>query len=168
MAARTILAIAVGDSNNNKLIKAAGDVTAKMRPYIAGLIERLDPTGGGHYTIGDANDYIINYQECAESALVATITAQVAANANTKLIFCMSTTVVWAAAEFTKTQQTALPIVGIVSDPQGSGVDAPQNICGISGQRSQLALEYYNNFLSTVSSLTKVYVLHKQGYLPSH
>jgi hypothetical protein len=44
----------------------------------------------------------------------------------------------------------------------------PQNnVCGISGERYQIARAYYDRLLDTVQALQTVYILHKDQYPPS-
>jgi ABC-type uncharacterized transport system substrate-binding protein len=150
---KTIVAVAIGDPANDKIITSATGLTG-VRPYIPGLIQGLT-----NFQIG--RDYEIVYRERAVANLGGAFTVNPAPT--DPVIFCMSTTVVKAAQAFT----TTIPVVGVVSDPGREGVASAQNICGVSAQRSQKSRDCLDNFLKTVPSLTEVRVLHKPGYNPS-
>jgi len=153
---KNIVAVALGP-NRDKDINSANDAS-DVRPYVAGLITGL---AARNKTIGTTADYVIKFRQRPESDLTDPATFTIAGN-QPDAIFCMSTSVAWAAANFSST----IPIVAVVSDPSGSGVDA-DNICGVSGKRTQFADKYLDRFISSVPSLTKVYLLHKQGYSPA-
>jgi hypothetical protein len=57
-----------------------------------------------------------------------------------------------------------IPVIGIVSNP---GNYHQNNVCGISGERHQIARTYYDRLLDTVQGLQRVYILHKDAYPPS-
>jgi hypothetical protein len=157
---KTILAVAVGNSNSSsssKVIKDANSATLNgVRPYIKGMIGRLHEFG---YDIGDANQYVIDYRQCTESQLNQNFTVT-SGLPTSYVILGMSKTVVDAAVNFT----TAIPIIGMVSAHTGH-----PNLTGVSAQRYQIARRYYDHFLETVPSLSgqKVYILSRQGYPPS-
>jgi hypothetical protein len=153
MAAKTIVAVAIGDPSNDKIIRSASGLTG-VRPYIPGLIKGLT-----NFQIG--RDYEIDYRERPANNLSGAFTVYPAPS--DPVVFCMSTTVVKAAQTFTST----IPVVGVVSDPGREGVTSAQNICGLSAKRSQKSRECYENFLKTVTTLAEVRVLHKPGYNPS-
>jgi hypothetical protein len=114
------------------------------------------------YSIG--SDYLIDYRECSAADLRTGAAFEVKSGSPSDcIIFGMSTTVVRAAQHYTST----IPIVGIVSDPKAEGFGNARNICGVSARRSQTAGECFQLFLTTVPSLSEVYVLHKAGYGPS-
>jgi hypothetical protein len=165
-AQKTILAVAVGDPANSAVIKDDNSGTlAGKRPYIKGLIDRLHNYG---QDIGDAHYYVIDYRECSEAALANNNTFTVKPTLPASyVLFCMSTTVAKSAATFTTNVNPNLPVVAIVSTHTGY----PNNFCGVSARRHQIARNYYEKFLATVPSLndsTKtVYVLSKQKYDPS-
>jgi hypothetical protein len=60
--------------------------------------------------------------------------------------------------------ETVKPIVAIVSNAKDVGIYA-DNVCGVSGKRSQYGRDYYEKFLKTVATpaLTKVYALVKEA-----
>lgn len=150
--AKTILAVAVGNPDNNVLIKNGADLS-KPRPYITGLIEGLKASD---QHIG--RDYVIDYREVAQTFARDTFeSAEVAA------VFCMSTTVVEAAKELVK----SAPVFAIVSEPDVHSLSGVANIGGISARRSQTAGECFVRFLATVPTLKVVRVLHKPEYRPS-
>jgi ABC-type uncharacterized transport system substrate-binding protein len=163
MAQKTILAVAVGNSNSSspsKVIKDGSPATLQgVRPYIGGVIDRLHSFG---YDIGDANYYVIDYRQCAEAQLPQNFTVK-AGLPPSYVILGMSKTVVDAAANFTST----IPIIGMASTHTGY----PNNVCGVSARRSQIGRQYYDRFLATVPNLQTsggtVHILSRHGYPPS-
>lgn len=155
MAAKKILAVAIGSSANDTVIDNGGDLS-KVRHYITGLIEGLKASPHDQQ-IG--KDYVIDYRECDEGSLGRAF----ASASDAVAIFCMSTTVVGAAKTFTD----KIPILGVVSEPKVHGFDAVSNVGGISARRSQTAGECFVRFLATVPGLKEVRALHKPGYVPS-
>jgi len=154
MAPRTIVAVAIGDSRFEQVIKNADDDLSNVRPYISGLIKGLS-------TFQVGRDYEIIYRERQQGDLDGAF--RVNAAPSNQLIFCMSTTVTKAAQAFTD----SIPIVGIVSNPGRENVTAGRNICGVSARRSQTAGDCCERFLKTVTSLREIRVLHKANYNPS-
>jgi hypothetical protein len=153
---KTILAVAIGNSGNSKIIRDNSPATlAGVRPYIGGVIERLTAFGD---RIGDANDYVIDYRECSAAQLNQNFTVT-AGLPPSYVILGMSTTVMRAAATFS----TTIPMIGIVSNQGGYGA----NVCGVSGQRPQNARRSYDKLLLTIPGLPRVHILHKPGYPPS-
>jgi ABC-type uncharacterized transport system substrate-binding protein len=132
-----------------------------VRPYIDGLIAGLAKCGhqrGTHYQI--------DYRERPQLDLTKGKANEAFASKDQTpydLIFAMSTTVVQAAKDATK----STAIVGVVSDPKAEGFSRVQNITGISARRSQSAGQCFEHFLATVPTLKQVRVLHKPKYGPS-
>jgi hypothetical protein len=165
--AKTILAVAVGDPGNSETIYTEDQLTGK-RPYIKGIIDKLKtitvPGQTYKYALGNEGDYVIDYREFAADALDEqdNFTPDPILPADF-VIFAMSTTVAWNASR----HETAKPIVAIVSNAKDMGIYA-NNICGVSGKRSQFGRDYYDNFYATVATpaMTKIYVLMKEGYAP--
>jgi hypothetical protein len=166
---KTILAVAIGDPKNTFTFQDASDTNLnEVRPYIRGLIDWLSKQPAApkpkekldKYQIG--KDYVIQYRECKKDDL-----ANLFKNLTSKpdLIFCMSTTVVQAAAGFADTNE--IPVVGIVSDPAKEKFGTM--ICGVSAKRSQHASDCYDQFKEALSSssLRKIFYLHKVNYGPS-
>jgi len=150
----TILAVAVGDDDKDLLI-SSNPPPHEARRYIRGLINGLKDE---NYMIG--NEYVIQYRQCKASELENLFgTYRPAPSA----IFCMSKRVVDAA--LTQYQNKDVPIVGIVSEP--ADYAKYTNVCGYSAQRFQTALDGYRNFIATVPSLSRIYVLSEKGYPPS-
>ena len=151
MAAKTILAVAISNTQKNQTITDASAASLSgVRPYIKGLIQRLDVCG---FEIGTNNHYVIDYRETTQAQLSAIYSG------TPDFVLCMSSTVL-AAVPSTWT----MPIIAI-----GSDVPNPlrANICGISGERHQIGRDYYDKLLATIPNLEKVYVLHKDNYPPS-
>jgi hypothetical protein len=141
---QTILAIAIGDPTKSRTITAGTSQTG-VRPYIVGLISYLSQNG---FALG--THYIIDYQECYEDCEDF--------SGNPNIIFCMSTPVTRKASNATPT----IPIVGIFSEYAAEKFDKTTNVCGLGAKRIQIAREYYDKFLATVSEdLDSVYVLHR-------
>ena len=169
-ATRTIVAVAIGNSQKNTVIRDSSPATLKgLRPYIKGLISWLanepDPPVPdsvlGRYQIGDANDYVIDYRECTEDDLKHNYDFKPKNGLpSSYVILCMSTTVAREAVNFS----TAIPIVAIVSDPFKENF--PENVCGVSARRPDHAKDCYNIFKAKIAP-TKIYLLHKDGYGPS-
>jgi len=169
-ATRTIVAVAIGNSQKNTVIRDSSPATLKgLRPYIKGLISWLanepDPPVPdsvlGRYQIGDANDYVIDYRECTEDDLKHNYDFKPKNGLpSSYVILCMSTTVAREAVNFS----TAIPIVAIVSDPFKENF--PENVCGVSARRHDHAKDCYNIFKAKIAP-TKIYLLHKDGYGPS-
>jgi hypothetical protein len=165
--AKAIVAVAIAETPRTITIKQENDMK-QVRPYIPGLYQGLKSRG---LTLGP--DYQIIYRECPIDQLSAADTFSVdnpaypVDNPTDPIIFCMSTTVVRAALEFTRTMTPPIPIVGVVSNPGREGFAKVEHICGISARRSQTAGECFSRFLDTVPSLKTVYVLHKPNYPPS-
>lgn len=160
---KTIVAVAVsvGMMPTATTIRSMQDIAATARPYLRGLITGL--TGQG-FTLG--THYVIDYREVPQANLDDVNNFRPTAGLPARYyIFAMSTTVAWNAQRHTPSDR---PIVAIVSDPKGVGVNAA-NVCGISGQRSQFGAIGYENFITTVAApaLTRVFVLHKEGYPPA-
>ena len=170
---KRIVAVSVAHKNAKLRIRKLEDLRElrglKVRPYLRGLIQGLNRRG---YKIGDY--YEIDFRQRRPNALnnAAAFGTPVAGD----VIFCMSTTVVKAAADlFPATANPPIPIVGVVSAPgvETNGATPPvrldqiANICGVSAKRSQTADTCFNNFYKTVPSLKEVKILHKTGYGPS-
>ena len=130
-----------------------------MRPYIKGLIQRLDVRG---YEIGP--HYVIDYRESPAAGLGAIFPTTLPANPPAAVL-CMSKTVL------DKVSVTAawnsVTIAGIVSVPLNQN-----NVCGVDGQRQQIGRDYYDKLLAALPSLAqspanRVHVLNVPGYPPS-
>ena len=163
-----IVAVAVAADNNQMTINSRRDLRdlrrVKVRPYLRGLVQGLDTRG-----FKLRKDYVIDFRQRKPNAL--NNAAAFGNPAAGDVIFCMSTTVVKAAADIGTFSVN--PIVGIVSEPgqetntAGTRFDQIANICGVSARRSQTAVDCFDRFLRTVPTLTEVKVLSKQGYGPS-
>jgi hypothetical protein len=159
----TMKAVAIGDPAKDGIITSKGQAEALgRRQYVVGLIDglnSLDTNPPSKYRIG--TDYQIDYRETAATGVPATFSS------TDPLIFAMSTTIVAAAQTFT----TSIPIVGIVSDPDGENFRNSKNICGVTAQRHQMAGTCLDDFLNTVTSpgpyITSVVALCKPNYNPS-
>jgi hypothetical protein len=151
MAAKTILAVAIANTQKSQTITDASAASLSgVRPYIKGLIQRLDICG---FEIGTNNHYVIDYRETPQAQLSSIYTG------TPDFVLCMSSTVLAAVPS-----TWAMPIVAIVSDVPSP---LPSNVCGISGERHQIARDYYDKLLATIPNLQNVYVLHKDNYQPS-
>jgi hypothetical protein len=164
-ATKTILAVAVGDRGKSEPIFTE-DKLAGKRPYIQGIINKLKtitlPGSTKKYALGD--DYVIDYREFAPDQLDGRDSFKPDPNLPTNVvILAMSTTVAWSASR----HENARPIIAIVSNAKDVGIYA-DNVCGVSGKRSQYGRDYYEKFVATIANpaLTKVYVLVKEGYPP--
>jgi hypothetical protein len=179
MAQKTILAVALGESltsrtNKSRVIRDNSPGTLNgVRPYISGLITWLqsqpnppvpdDPLPT--YSIGDPNDYVIDYRECLEAELGLNTFTVSAGLPATYVILCLSSSVATAAANFTAAMKPPPPVVAIVSDPFAMGF--PANVCGVSALRSQHAMHCYHQFKKADKAVGQIYALHKQKYKPS-
>jgi len=159
-AARTILAVAIANTPASKTISDSAPASlAGVRPYIKGLIQRLDIRG---FEIGV--HYVIDYRETLASGLGAIFPTTLPANPP-DAVLCMSKTVL------DKVSGTAawnsVTIAGIVSEPLNQ-----TNVCGVDGQRQQIGKDYYDKLLAALPSLAqsganRVHVLNVPGYPPS-
>jgi ABC-type uncharacterized transport system substrate-binding protein len=155
MAAKTILAVAVGPRASHRI--DSGGNLGQVRLYINGLIDGLKP---GH-PLG--SDYVIEYMESDLQNIDSDVAAAVKAN-NPDLIFAMSTTAVQAAQKATASIDIVFPSV---SDPKDDGCDKPPKVTGVSARRSQKMRDCLDDFKRRVPSLAKVYFLYKPGYGPA-
>jgi len=156
---KRIVAVAVGPQRNERINERG--VPSNVRPYVDGLIARLGKRG---YQIG--THYQIDYKERPQLDLIKGVANEAFVSADQTpydLIFAMSTTVVRAAKDATK----STPIVGVVSDPNDEKLSRVKNFTGISAKRSQSAGDCFVRFLATVPTLKQVRVLHMPGYRPS-
>ena len=164
MAVLRIIAVAVGADNNEMTIKSRRDLRElkrlKVRPYLRGLVQGLQARGKKLRT-----DYTIEFRQRKPTAMNNAAAFGTPVGANGDVIFCMSTTVVKAAADlFPPTAVPPIPIVGIVSDyhvetnTAGTRFDAIANVCGVSAQRTQTARQCFQRFLTAVPALTEVKV----------
>lgn len=161
-----IVAVAIGNPGNNYDFQDPKDSKlANVRPYITGLINWLADQIAPPATDGPLNkyilgqDYIIKYRECDKNDLLKTF------DLNPDLIFCMSTTVLLAAQQFTRNAGTTIPIVGITSNPENQQFDP--NVCGVSARRPQHVNHAYKELLKKVGKNKQIYALHKKNYPPS-
>ena len=165
--AKAIVAVAIAETPRTITIKQENDMR-QVRPYIPGLVKGLRSLG-----LALGPDYQIVYRERPVDQLNAAGTFSVdnpaypVDNPTDPIIFCMSTTVVGAAHDFTRTMPNPTPIVGVVSNPGREGFTRVRHICGVSARRSQTAGECFLRFLETVPTLRTVHVLHKPNYPPS-
>jgi hypothetical protein len=161
-----ILAVAIGNPAHSTTINT-GNPPAGIRNYINGLITYLgNPDTGTTYNIG--THYSIDYYECYEGDLDFTkMAAHNPEGANAPapdVIFCMSTPIVRAARDYTRSTGTLTPVVGVFSDAHGEGFDqAPYNICGVNADRIRHGWHYYNTFDTNYRNLDFIYVLHRVG-----
>jgi hypothetical protein len=159
-ATKTILAVAIGDSGRSEEIYTEAQLEGK-RPYLKGIAAKLKTitvpgsSPARNYALGSDGDYVIDYREFAADELDGRDNFKPNPNLPAEfLILAMSTTVAWNALR----HETTKPIVAIVSNAKDVGIYA-DNVCGISGKRSQYGRDYYEKFLKTVATpaLTKVY-----------
>jgi hypothetical protein len=160
VAVKTILAVAIANTAASKTISDSKPASlAGVRPYIKGLIQRLDIRG---YEIGP--HYVIEYHETPATGLGAIFPTTLPANPP-DAVLCMSKTVL------DKVSGTAawnsVTIAGIVSEPLNLN-----NVCGVDGQRQQIGKDYYDKLLAALPSLAqsaanRVHVLNVPGYPPS-
>jgi hypothetical protein len=169
MAIKTILAVAVGKPSNDRVLSTNPNLTG-LRPYIRGLIEwlrnqnappELDDTPPAIFRIG--TNYKIVYRERAVGNLASAF--QDALTLPADLLFCMSTSVAKAAETFTQANAPTMPVVAIVSDPFGERF--PANFCGVSASRDRLVKSCLKKFKKLSPNMNEVFVLHREGYLPS-
>jgi hypothetical protein len=177
MASKTIIAVAVGEAATADVTfsTAAQISAAKVRPYLTGLQEwlasanRTDPpqpdNGPGQYLIGQHYTVIYRERPVGDANLQSAFQDQIALNAD--LWFCMSTSIARAADSVAKAQPQPFtkPIVAIVSDPF-SETFGP-NVCGVSADRTRLAIRCLRQFTKRVAPLDNIFVLHRAGYGPS-
>lgn len=159
-AVRTILAVAIANTAASKTISDSAPASlAGVRPYIKGLIQRLDIRG---FEIGP--HYVIDYRETPATGLGAIFPTTLPANPP-DAVLCMSKTVL------DKVSGTAawnsVTIAGIVSEPLNQ-----TNVCGVDGQRQQIGKNYYDKLLAALPSLAqsganRVHVLNVPAYPPS-
>ena len=159
-AVKTILAVAIANTATSKTISDSTPASlAGVRPYIKGLIQRLNIRG---YEIGP--HYVIAYRESPPAGLDAIFPTTLPANPP-DAVLCMSKTVLDKVSS--RTAWDTVKIAGIVSVP----LNRP-NVCGIDGQRQQIGRDYYDKLLAALPSLqqsaaNRVHVLHVPGYPPS-
>jgi hypothetical protein len=147
--------VAVGDRAEKHLINS-NPPPAGVRRYVNGLINGLNEK---KYRIGETYD--IHYRQWKASELPKLFHAYRADHPDPSAIFCMSTRVVDDAVAAYR--DTKVPIVGVVSD---FGAYKDVNVCGFSAQRYQNALSGYQNFITTVPSLSRIQVLTDSKYPP--
>lgn len=153
----TILAVAISENSMSFDLNADPRTTPPpdtVRPYIYGVIDALEITIG---TIG--THYTIKYRECPWSDLDDDAFGDFTAGWVT---FCMSARVL----DHAKAKAAIRPIVGVVSNINPYRAD-PQ-IFGYVPNRVQTTLACYNHFLTSVPSVTTVYVLHDKDHGPSN
>jgi hypothetical protein len=161
-AVKKILAVAIANTAMSKTISdSAAASLAGVRPYIKGLIQRLDIRG---YEIGP--HYVIDYRESPASGLDAIFPDTLPASPP-DAVLCMSKTVLDKVSG--KSGWNTVPLAGIVSVP----LNKP-NVCGVDGQRQQIGHAYYDKLLAALPSLQassppnqRVHVLNVPGYPPS-
>ena len=160
MAVKTILAVAIANTATSRTISDSTPASlAGVRPYINGLIQRLDIRG---YEIG--HHYVIDYRETPATGLGAIFPTTLPANPP-DAVLCMSKTVLGRVSGTAAWNRVT--IAGIVSEPLNQN-----NVCGIDGQRQQIGKDYYDKLLAARPSLAqsganRVHVLNVPGYPPS-
>jgi len=171
--AKTILAVAVGETPRELSLNTATPDLSTVRPYITGLIswlkkpnqDRVDPPPPDNkpppYEI--PGNYSIVYRERLIAGLAAAFQDATALGAD--LWFCMSTSVARNADAVAKAQGLVKPIVAIVSDPFSETFG--NNVCGVSADRDRLAIRCYRQFRRRVPAVKNVFALHRSGYSPS-
>jgi hypothetical protein len=169
-----VIAVAVAKDERQITIDHRRDLKElrrlKVRPYLRGLVQGLAACGK---KLGP--DYTIEFRQRRPGQM-----ADAAAFSNPlagDVVFCMSTTVVKAAADvFSPTAAPpVIPIVGVVSAPDaekntaGTAFSAIANICGVNAKRTQNADKGFLNFLRAIPTLTEVKVLARKDteYPPS-
>jgi len=135
----------------------------QLRPYVAGLIARLDKLGHK-----PGQDFQIDYATCEPKGLSKLVKAAVA-ETKPDAMFAMSTSALKAAMLASKDIPIVFPSI---SDPMADGVvkscAAPgKNATGIQAMRRQTADECLELFKATVPSLRKVFAMHKPNYGPA-
>jgi hypothetical protein len=168
-----IIAVAVANENREITIKTRRDLRElrrlKVRPYLRGLVQGLAARGKKLKA-----DYTLEFRQRRPGAMntAQAFGSPVAGD----VVFCMSTTVVKAAADvFLPTAVPPIPIVGVVSEPTvetngaGTTFNNIANLCGISAKRTQRAGDCLERFLRAVPTLTEVKVLARNNneYPPS-
>jgi hypothetical protein len=158
---RTIVAVAIGATYKQILINDPNNIPAWVRKYVNGFVNGDGAINGFPHVLG--TDYTIDYRECPAPQLGTLFTNQLQAD----YILCFSTTVVIAAAQ-AYPAATNRPIIGNTSHPENYPFGHQGNVCGVSAERSDDALDVYRNFLNTVNpALNQATVLHDQNYGPS-
>jgi hypothetical protein len=178
MPGKTIIAVAVGETASELIVNNETPDLTVVRPYIGGLVDwlktaianRADPpqpdNNPPRYRI--PGDYRIVYRVRpvdTPNSLETAFQDNTALQAD--LWFCMSTSVAQAADRVAKAQPPPFtkPIVAIVSDPF-SETFGP-NVCGVSADRTRLAIRCLRQFTKRVAPLDNIFVLHRAGYGPS-
>jgi hypothetical protein len=171
--AKTILAVAVGETPRELSLNSANPDFSTVRPYIKGLVSWLkkpnqnrdDPpppdNAPPQYQI--PGEYSIVYRERPIAGLADAFQDATALGAD--LWFCMSTSVARKADAVAKAQGLLKPIVAIVSDPFSETFG--NNVCGVSADRDRLAIRCYKQFRKRISGVKNVFALHRSGYSPS-
>jgi hypothetical protein len=159
---RTIVAVAIGAAYKQIPINDPNNIPAGVRKYVNGFVNGDGVVNGFPHVLG--NDYTIDYRECPAAQLGTLVfTNQLQAD----FILCFSTTVVIAAAQ-AYSAATNKPIIGNTSQPQNYNFSHQQNVCGVSAERSDDALDVYRHFLNTVNpALNQATVLSDPNYGPS-
>lgn len=148
MAPKTIMALAVGDPEDSKLIETAANLDG-VRPYIRGLIDGL--AGLGHQL---GIDFVIDYKQ---NWLDYIMDGHPFTNipSDPALIYAMSTKVMRAAGKHTK----AISIVFPNSSEHG---DEPYvkagRATGFSARRTQTAGDCFDRFFRTIPTLKQVII----------
>ena len=170
--ARKILAVAVGDIDNKTFTSSFDPDIDKVRPYIRGLVDWLallsnnrkspeDEDGLGTFKLGTgaaATQYQIDYKQRPRNQI------STAFGNGYDVIFCMSRTVVDAAAAQYPAGANAPKIVGIVSDPFSANYG--DNVSAVSATRPQLIARGAKRFKKKLG-LDKLFALTIPGYAPS-
>jgi hypothetical protein len=170
MANKKILAVAVGDTYDQTFSDSFNTDFTKVRPYIKGLVEWLalstanrnspeDEDGLGTFKLGTgANQYQIDYKQRPRGQI------STAFSNGYDLIFCMSRTVVDAAATQFPPGANAPKIVGIVSDPFSANYG--DNVCAVSATRPQLIARGAKRFKKKLK-LDTLFALTIPNYAPA-
>jgi hypothetical protein len=132
-----ILAVAIGDPNNSRLIDSIPGLSIPnpCRPYVSAMVDWLMNQPNPHLL---GRDYVIDYRECFEGGENFAFATPPA------LILCMSTPVMVAAVAVANNE---IPVVGVTSNPGAF----PGNVCGVNAQRTNNPFPtYYVHFRNSL------------------
>jgi hypothetical protein len=137
----SILAVAIGDPDNSRLIDSIPglSIPSPCRPYVSAMVDWLMNQPNPRLL---GRDYVIDYRECFEGGENFAFTTTPA------LILCMSTPVMVAAVAVANNQ---IPVVGVTSNPGAF----PGNVCGVNAQRTNNPYAtYYSHFKNKLAGQT--------------
>ena len=136
----SILAVAIGDPNNSRLIDSIPglSIPSPCRPYVSAMVDWLMNQPNARLL---GRDYVIDYRECFEDGENFAFTTPPA------LILCMSTPVMVAAVAVAN----QIPVVGVTSNPAAFR----GNVCGVNAQRTNNPYAtYYTHFKNKLAGQT--------------